>query len=98
MRRSVAARSSVSSSSIRPCRSAVSRRPMRLFSRSHLIEAMARALVDIVREYQRDLPLSEASTIPSDWYTDARVLDLEQRTVFSRAWLVAGRVDQLARP
>jgi choline monooxygenase len=71
---------------------------MRLFSRSHLIEAMARALVDIVREYQRDLPLSEASTIPSDWYTDGRVLDLEQRTVFSRAWLVAGRVDQLARP
>jgi choline monooxygenase len=59
---------------------------------------MPRALTDIVRQYQRDLPLSEASTIPADWYTDARVLDLEQRSVFSRAWLVAGRVDQLTRP
>ncbi len=59
---------------------------------------MARALADIIASYRRDAPLNEAATIPSEWYTDPRVLDLERRTVFSQAWQVAGRVDQLQRP
>jgi choline monooxygenase len=59
---------------------------------------MTRRLDDIIADYQRSAPLSEASTIPGEWYTDPRVLDLERRTVFSRAWQVAGRVDQLQRP
>ena len=59
---------------------------------------MPRALADIIRAYRRDAPLSEASTIPSDWYTDPRVLELERQTVFSRTWQVAGRVDQLKKP
>src|SRR5688572_16799076 len=59
---------------------------------------MPRELTDIIRAYRRDVPLSEAFTIPSAWYTDQRVLDLERRTVFSRTWQVAGRVDQLRQP
>ena len=59
---------------------------------------MTRALADIIASYQRHQPLSEASTIPSEWYTDPRVLELERQTVFSRGWQVVGRVDQLERP
>ena len=59
---------------------------------------MTRALADIITSYQRHEPLSEASTIPSEWYTDPRVLELERQTVFSRGWQVAGRADQLERP
>ena len=56
---------------------------------------MLRTLADIVAGYERNAPLSEASTIPSEWYTDPRVLALERQTVFSRTWQIAGRVDQL---
>ena len=59
---------------------------------------MPRSLAEIVRAYKRDAPLTEAATIPSAWYTDPEVLALEQRTVFSRSWLVAGRAAQLQRP
>jgi choline monooxygenase len=57
---------------------------------------VTRRLEDILAAYERDAPLEEASTIPADWYTDPRVLDLERRTVFSRSWQVAARVEQLA--
>jgi len=56
---------------------------------------MSRPLADVIASYRRNAPLAEASTIPADWYTDPRVLDLERRTVFSRAWQVCGRVNQL---
>jgi choline monooxygenase len=55
-------------------------------------------LAEIIGRYRREAPLAEASTIPAEWYTDPRLLDLERRTVFSRAWQIAGRVDQLQRP
>ena len=58
---------------------------------------MTRSVEDIIGAYRRDAPLSEASTIPSAWYTDERVLDLERQTVFSRSWQFAGRVEQLER-
>jgi choline monooxygenase len=58
---------------------------------------MPRTLDEIVASYRRDAPLAEASTIPASWYVDPRVLDLERRTVFSRGWQLAGRVDQLQR-
>jgi len=59
---------------------------------------MTRRLEDIVAAYQRNAPLSEASTPPSAWYTDPRVLDLERQTVFAQSWQVAARVEQLERP
>jgi choline monooxygenase len=59
---------------------------------------MQRTLEDIIAAYRRDAPLSEATTIPSAWYTDPRIMELERQTVFSRSWQVAGRVEQLQRP
>jgi phenylpropionate dioxygenase-like ring-hydroxylating dioxygenase large terminal subunit len=58
---------------------------------------MDRDVKDIVNAYGADRPLSAASTIPSSWYLDRRIFDLERRTVFS-TWQVAGRVEQVSRP
>ena len=49
----------------------------------------------IINSYDPSTPLERASTIPAAWYTDERVFELEQRTVFSQTWQVAARVDQL---
>jgi choline monooxygenase len=52
----------------------------------------------IIANYDPDSPLAEASTLPSAWYTDPRILELEQRTVFSHSWRLAGRSDQVRNP
>jgi choline monooxygenase len=59
---------------------------------------MSRSLRDVVAGYDPDVPLERASTIPAEWYTDARVMELERRTVFGRSWQLVGRVDQLRDP
>ena len=59
------------------------------------MRATLRAIID---SYAPDAPLAEASTIPSAWYLDRRILDLERRTVFARSWQIAGRVDQVRSP
>lgn len=59
---------------------------------------MEQSLGVLVGSYDPRAPLERASTIPSSWYTDGRVLELERRTVFARSWLVAGRVGQVERP
>jgi phenylpropionate dioxygenase-like ring-hydroxylating dioxygenase large terminal subunit len=56
------------------------------------------SLTQIVDLYNADVPLAQASTIPAAWYTDARVLELELRTVFRRSWQYAGRLDQVRAP
>jgi choline monooxygenase len=57
-----------------------------------------KSLEFIINSYDPSTPLERASTIPASWYTDERVFQLEQRTVFSRSWQVAARVDQLQKP
>ncbi|HTG73988.1 MAG TPA: hypothetical protein VMB70_09475, partial [Terriglobia bacterium] len=59
---------------------------------------MGGSLEQIINAYRKDAPLAEAWTIPSSWYTDPRVFDLERRTVFSRSWQVAGRFDEVRSP
>lgn len=59
---------------------------------------MERLLENIIASYDADAPLAEASTIPSAWYTDERVFELERQTVFGRSWQIAARVDQLDKP
>ena len=56
------------------------------------------SLREVIGRYVPDRPLARASTIPADWYIDPRVLDLERRSVFSRSWQIAGRIEQLERP
>jgi phenylpropionate dioxygenase-like ring-hydroxylating dioxygenase large terminal subunit len=52
----------------------------------------------VIDSYDPDAPLASASTIPSTWYTDERIFELEKQTVFSRSWQVVARQDQLTRP
>jgi phenylpropionate dioxygenase-like ring-hydroxylating dioxygenase large terminal subunit len=59
---------------------------------------MPESLQQIVGRYRPETPLTHAATIPADWYVDSRVLELEQRTVFRRAWQVAGRLDDVHAP
>ena len=56
------------------------------------------SIEQVVRRYAVDAPLAQASTIPAAWYTDPRVFELELRTVFSRSWQVAGRLEELGEP
>lgn len=53
---------------------------------------------DLIDRYDPSLPLEEASTCPSSWYVDPRILDLERRTTFSRTWQLVARLDQLRQP
>ena len=59
---------------------------------------MRTPLKQLIDSYVPDLLLSEASTPPCPWYSDPRVLELEQRTVFSLSWQMVGRTEQLAEP
>jgi phenylpropionate dioxygenase-like ring-hydroxylating dioxygenase large terminal subunit len=59
---------------------------------------MKTSLADIIAAYDTTASLDKASTIPAHWYTDERVFDLEQQTVFGRSWQVAARIDQLEKP
>ena len=54
-----------------------------------------RSLVD---DYDPNLPLDRASTIPASWYTNKDFYQHELKTVFSRSWQLAGRVDQVSEP
>ena len=59
---------------------------------------MEPALKEILDRYNPVAPLEEAWTIPALWYTDARIAELERKSVFSRTWQVAGRASQVAEP
>ena len=52
----------------------------------------------IIDSYDPGAPLTEASTIPAPWYTDAPIYDLELETVFAQSWQLVARMDQLAQP
>ena len=58
---------------------------------------MSDSLQQIINSYDPAAPLERASTIPASWYTEERIFELEQQTVFSRSWQVAARVDQLQK-
>jgi choline monooxygenase len=53
---------------------------------------------EIVEQYDPNLPLDRASTIPASWYTHKDFYQLELKTVFSRSWQLAARVDQVSEP
>ena len=54
--------------------------------------------MNIVDEYDPNLPLDHASTIPASWYVNKDLYELELKTVFSNTWQFAARKDQLERP
>ena len=59
---------------------------------------MTQGIAEILALYNERAPLAEASTIPSPWYVDTRVADLELENVFSKTWQVIGRTDQIQKP
>ncbi|HKW57387.1 MAG TPA: aromatic ring-hydroxylating dioxygenase subunit alpha [Candidatus Acidoferrum sp.] len=56
---------------------------------------MERSLRDVLNLYNPQAALQEAYTIPSPWYFDPRIAQLELASVFSGAWQVVGRTDQV---
>ncbi|MBK8266806.1 MAG: Rieske 2Fe-2S domain-containing protein [Planctomycetes bacterium] len=59
---------------------------------------MQESLIKILDEYHSHLPLERASTIPAAWYSDSRISELENQSVFGGTWQVVARVDQLGQP
>ena len=53
---------------------------------------------EILASYDDRALLADASTIPAPWYVDARIAELENKTVFSRTWQMVGRVEQVEKP
>ena len=51
----------------------------------------------MTNEFDPSLPLERARTIPSEWYFDADLAELERSLVFA-GWQAVGRLDQLAGP
>jgi choline monooxygenase len=52
-------------------------------------------LRELITNYNPNSPLAEASTPPSTWYTDPGIFALERRTILSRSWQLAARIDQI---
>ncbi|MGH7871220.1 MAG: aromatic ring-hydroxylating oxygenase subunit alpha [Candidatus Binatia bacterium] len=59
---------------------------------------MATPLREIVGAYHPQVPLKEASTPPSSWYTDGRIYDLEISEIFSCSWQFIGCSEQVQKP
>jgi choline monooxygenase len=58
----------------------------------------AGTLQSLVADFNPDLPLERARTVPNTWYTDPRVLDAERTAVFGRSWQAVGRAEQVREP
>ena len=54
-----------------------------------------KSVQQILASYDDLAPLTEASTIPAPWYVDARIAELEAKTVFSQTWQMVGRIEQV---
>jgi choline monooxygenase len=52
----------------------------------------------LIDSYDPNAPLDHAFTIPSSWYTNRDLYELELKTVFSNSWHFAARKDQLEKP
>src|SRR3989442_12262019 len=59
--------------------------------------SMGISVREILASYDENAPLWEASTTPAPWYVDARIAELEARTVFSKTWQMVGRVEQVEK-
>ena len=55
-------------------------------------------LLDEVRRFDPEVPIEEAWTPPSSWYTRTGFYEIERDVVFGRTWQPVARVDQIANP
>src|SRR5229473_1051080 len=56
---------------------------------------MQRNVRDILNLYNPQDPLDHAWTIPSPWYFDPGIHELEQQSVFAKSWQAVGRAGQV---
>jgi choline monooxygenase len=56
------------------------------------------SLQNIIDSYDSGAPLDHASTIPSSWYTNTDLYQLELKSVFTNTWHYGARRDQLTKP
>ncbi|XP_074582107.1 choline monooxygenase, chloroplastic [Curcuma longa] len=59
---------------------------------------ISQAQLRMVEAFDPKIPLVEAITPPSSWYTDSSFLDLEFERVFFRGWQAVGYTEQIERP
>ncbi len=55
-------------------------------------------LRDQILAFDAELPLEQAHTIPSRWYFDPELAELEKRVLFDGSWQLAGRAEAVAEP
>ncbi len=56
---------------------------------------MERDVRDLLSLYNPNNSLDNAWTIPSPWYFDPSIHELEQQSVFAKSWQAVGRADQV---
>ena len=59
---------------------------------------MPRDVRSLLELYNPDNPLDQASTIPSPWYFDEGLAELENSGVFGKSWQAVGRAEQVQKP
>src|ERR1700692_2364633 len=59
---------------------------------------MSRDVRTLLGLYNPDNPLDHASTIPSPWYFDESIAELENAAVFYKSWQGVGRADHVQTP
>ena len=59
---------------------------------------MSRDVRSILNLYNPNTPLDHAATIPSPWYFDDGIAELENSSVFGRSWQAIGRAAQVEKP
>lgn len=55
-------------------------------------------LHELLSRFDPELPLSQARTIPAEWYTDPVLAQAERERIFGRSWLAVGRTEQIQKP
>lgn len=53
-------------------------------------------LAELLEQFDPELPLERARTIPGSWYHDPALAAAERRSVFGATWQLAARLEQLA--
>jgi choline monooxygenase len=59
---------------------------------------MSRDVHSLLELYNPNNPLDHASTIPSPWYFDEGIAELENSAVFGKTWQAVGRAEQVQNP
>jgi choline monooxygenase len=53
---------------------------------------------NLLDNFDPELPLERAQTIPNTWYTSPEIANLERDALFARTWQMVGRCEQVATP